>query len=427
MSSLQSKQTKPRIFIGSSVEGLPVAELIKQSLQYKADAFLWNDPGVFGTGTVTIDGLERAAKQFEFAIFVMSPDDRTFMRKVEHPTPRGNLLFEMGLFAGRHGKDHVFMVTPLDEKVELPSDLSGITSGKYSKVSIPDMPEYDVSAAVTDIMFAINRAQASRTGPSSKNFWGTLSDSLVIIYGVEQTGAKHPRVSLRDLDTSIDILRFLTRWYPEKHATPIRAGTPGWQNSLRTDTDIIIVGGPVVNREFAQHQSDYERYYHLRTGRLCDIKGERVYHVTLGEGSGKPIPPRSDPQAIDDFPSDFVRRDYGLVTSRNISVYGYSRRVITIAGIKGNGTHGAALALLGDTRQLVKLDDILPPLTATDSLELVVMTDVINAIIDRSEIVEMVLNDKHLYVSQKKYWEACELQQPCECRSLHSEGAPTNL
>lgn len=420
MSSQQTKLTRPRIFIGSSVEGLPIAELIKANLQYKADAFLWNDPGVFGTGSVTIDSLIQAAKRFEFAIFVMSPDDKTFMRDAEYPTPRDNLIFEMGLFAGCNGKDHVFMVTPLDEKVELPNDLAGITSAKYAKVSIPDMPEYNVSAATTEIMLAINQVKASRTSPSSRNFWGTLSDSVVIIYGVEYTGTKHPRISLRDLDTATDILRFLTRWYPDKHTLFIRAETPGWENSLRADTDIIIVGGPVTNSEFANRQSDYESHYHLRIGRLCEVKGQGVYHAVLGEGSGQPVPPHSDPQAIDDFPSEYVRRDYGLVTSRHIPIYGYSRRVITISGIKGNGTRGAALALLGDTRQPVKLDDILPSLTANDSVEMVIATDVTNGIIDRSQVIELTLNDKREYISNKQYWEPCELEQPCECRRLRT-------
>lgn len=420
MSSQQTKPARPRIFIGSSVEGLPVAELIRANLQYKADAFLWNDPGVFGTGSVTIDSLLQAAKRFEFAIFVMSPDDKTLMRGSEYPTPRDNLIFEMGLFAGCNGKDHVFMVTPLDEKVQLPNDLDGITSARYSRVSVSGMPEYSVSGAVTEIMLAVNQAQASRTGPWSGNFWAALSDSAVIIYGVEYSGTKHPRISLRDLDTATDILRFLTRWYPNKHTMFIRAETPGWENSLRPDTDIIIVGGPVTNREFANRQSDYECHYHLRIGRLCEVQQRGVYHAILGEGGGRPIPSRDDPQAIDDFPSEFVRRDYGLVTSRNISIYGYSRRVITISGIKGNGTRGAAMALLGDARHPVKLDDIIPSLTPADSLEMVIATDVSNGIIDRSEVIELTLNDRREYLSGKRYWEPCELEQPCECHRLRT-------
>lgn len=186
------------------------------------------------------------------------------------------------------------------------------------------------------------------------------------------------------------------------------------------ETDIIIVGGQVTNKEFADHQSAYERNYHLKAGRLCEVKRQRVYHVQLGEGSGKPIPPRSDPKAIDAFSSDYVRRDYGLVTSRKIFVYEALRRVVTITGIKGNGTKGAARTLLGDTHQPVKLDSIIPPLTDTDSVELIVATDVVNGDIDRTEIIERVINNKSKSLTSNKYWEPCELNQPCECCGLRT-------
>lgn len=426
MSSTQLKLPKPRIFIGSSVEGLSIAKAIQRELLYEADARLWSSPSVFGTGTITIEALVEASRRDEFAIFVMSPDDKTLMRNKQYPTPRDNLLFEIGLFAGYRGIDHVFMVKPLGEEVELPSDLNGITAAQYSKETMDGSAEYNVSAAVTDIMHRIKEVRAKSTGHWSGNFWESLSDSVVIIYGVEYRDGNHPRISLRDLDTATDILRFLTRWYPKKHTIFISAQTPGWKNSLREDTDIILVGGPMTNSEYKERRLDCERSYHLRLGRLCEVKSQSVYHVALGEGSGKPIPPRSDPQGINDFPSEYVRRDYGLVTSRHISIYNSLRRVITVAGIKGNGTRAAASVLLGDARHPVKLDSILPPLSASDALEMIVAADVRSGLIDRSEIVELTLNDKRQYIAAKEHREPCELEQPCECRELYTEGRPAN-
>jgi hypothetical protein len=426
MSSTQPKLPKPRIFIGSSIEGLPIAEAIQLELLHKADAFLWSSLGSFPTGTVTIDALLQAANYYEFGIFVMSPDVKTVGRDTEEPTPRDNVIFEFGLFAGCKDKNHVFIVKPLNEKVELPSDLDGITPARYTKVTTSGTARYHVTAAVTEIMSRINDVRASTAGQWAGNFWESLSDSVAIVYGVEYAGTNHPRISLRDLDTATDILRFLTRWYPKKHTLFIRAETPGWENSLLADTDIILVGGPVTNSEYAKRSSDCERSYHLRLGRLCEVQSQSVYHVVLGEGSGKPIPPRTDPQAINDFPSDYVQRDYGLVTSRHISIKNFLRRIITVAGIKGNGTRAAASALLGDSRNPIKLDSILQPLTDADSLEMVVAADVVSGTIERTEVVELTLNGKRQHVASEKCWEPCELQQPCECRELYTEGRRAN-
>jgi predicted nucleotide-binding protein len=47
---------------------------------------------------------------FDFAILVLTPDDLTQSRGKQQPSPRDNVVFELGLFIGALGRDRVFMV-----------------------------------------------------------------------------------------------------------------------------------------------------------------------------------------------------------------------------------------------------------------------------------------------------------------------------
>ena len=123
---------RPRIFIASSVEGLPIAEAIALDLQFVADVTIW-DQGVFPLSEGTLPALDAAADQSDFAIVVLTADDQTTKRGQTHPVPRDNVLFELGFFMGRLGVDRTYMVSSRDNPPSLPSDLAGITPATFTK------------------------------------------------------------------------------------------------------------------------------------------------------------------------------------------------------------------------------------------------------------------------------------------------------
>jgi predicted Zn-dependent protease len=122
--------TKPRIFIGSSVEGLNIAYAVQQNLLHDAEVTVW-DQGVFELSRTTIESLSKALQESDFAVFVFSPDDLTKIRNISSPSVRDNVLFEFGLFIGRLGRERVYFLLPTSGDLHLPTDLLGITPGRY--------------------------------------------------------------------------------------------------------------------------------------------------------------------------------------------------------------------------------------------------------------------------------------------------------
>lgn len=122
---------KPKLFIGSSREGLPIADALHSGLTRDAECTVWNQ-GIFNLSQNTLTDLIKVLRQSDFGIFVFSPDDISIMRGNTNPTVRDNVLFELGLFIGRLGPERSFFLVPDDVRdLRLPSDLTGITPGEY--------------------------------------------------------------------------------------------------------------------------------------------------------------------------------------------------------------------------------------------------------------------------------------------------------
>jgi len=129
---------KPTLFIGSSREGLPVAELVKKYLSDFADCRIWNED-IFDYGKSYFDTLLELLSFFEYGIMVGTADDYSVSRNVEHMETRDNVLFELGLFLGRLGREKVFFLK--EKGAKTPSDLLGISLPDFSAIDAPDLEE----------------------------------------------------------------------------------------------------------------------------------------------------------------------------------------------------------------------------------------------------------------------------------------------
>lgn len=123
------------VFIICSVEALPVAREIQNQFQHdKFFVKVWTE-GTFKASKYALDSLEEQLDESDFGIAIVTPDDLVQSRGGEQGAPRDNVIFELGLFVGRLGRNRSFLVEPRGEEVRLPSDLTGITTIGYSNQS----------------------------------------------------------------------------------------------------------------------------------------------------------------------------------------------------------------------------------------------------------------------------------------------------
>lgn len=120
-----------RVFIICSVEALPIARIIANAFEYDTFAVeIWNE-GCFKVSNYTLQDLEVAVDNSDFAIAIAHADDITESRDAKWPAPRDNVIFELGLFMGRLGRTRAILMEPRDQDIKLPSDLAGVTAIPY--------------------------------------------------------------------------------------------------------------------------------------------------------------------------------------------------------------------------------------------------------------------------------------------------------
>lgn len=156
---------KPKIFIGSSREGVNIADAIHANLTYDAECTVWKD-GVFQLSQNTLTELVRVLRDSDFGVFVFSPDDVSLMRGDVASTVRDNVIFELGLFIGRLGPERCYFVVPDDAAgLRLPSDLAGVTPGRYEGSRSDGNLMAALNPACMQIKLQINRLKSFQDAP----------------------------------------------------------------------------------------------------------------------------------------------------------------------------------------------------------------------------------------------------------------------
>lgn len=125
-----SSDNRKSIFIASSSESLDIARAVKANFDHEADVDIWNE-NIFALNKAYLTSLLDRSSFYDYAIIILSKDDKTSTRGEEVWTPRDNALFEFGLFMGRIGPERAFTIA--EEGVKLLTDFAGIHIPTFRK------------------------------------------------------------------------------------------------------------------------------------------------------------------------------------------------------------------------------------------------------------------------------------------------------
>jgi hypothetical protein len=191
------------MFIGSSAEGLPVAQALQAELDHDVETTIWSQ-GVFGLSGGTLETLMATIGQFDFAALVLTPDDLVTKRGETRKAPRDNVMFEAGLFIGGLGRSRTFFVVNREEHVDLPSDLAGITMAQYRPRTDGNL-QAAVGPVATNIRAAIAAADiaASRTARSMGGKGHALPGAAPVAEAEIAPDLEHLLATAEQIDTVV--------------------------------------------------------------------------------------------------------------------------------------------------------------------------------------------------------------------------------
>jgi len=150
---------KPKVFIGSSAESVAIADAVHANLTYHAECTVWKH--AFQLAAHTMGELMRNLRETDFGIFILSPDDTAIIRGKSNQVARDNVIFELGMFVGRLGTERTFFLVPDDTTdLHLPSDLAGVTPGRYESGRRDNNWPAALNPACLQIRFAMERLKS---------------------------------------------------------------------------------------------------------------------------------------------------------------------------------------------------------------------------------------------------------------------------
>ena len=169
----QGMIVKPRVFIASSVEQIDLAYAAQEGLEHSAECTVWSQ-GVFKLSRTAMASLLDVLDESDFGLFVLAPDDISIIRDTVHQAVRDNVIFELGLFAGRLGPDRCFLIVPRgQEDVHLPTDLLGLAPATYDA----DRQDKNLQAALGPACSRVRKAMAKLGVVSKEQSPGVVAES----------------------------------------------------------------------------------------------------------------------------------------------------------------------------------------------------------------------------------------------------------
>lgn len=156
---IRAPRTEPVVFIACSTEALAIAREVQSAFDHDPVVVeIWPD-GIFNPSNTPIEDLTELIGRIDFAVILLTPDDKIQSRNAEVFGPRDNVILELGLTIGSIGRARTLLLVPRGADYKLPSDLLGVKPIDY--------PQGDSSTITSRLGPACNeiRKIINRLGP----------------------------------------------------------------------------------------------------------------------------------------------------------------------------------------------------------------------------------------------------------------------
>lgn len=274
---------RQRLFVGSSGEAIGVCHAIQAELDRDLDVKVWNQD-VFRLSYGTLDSLLEELDSSDAGAFVLRPDDITTSRGESTRTVRDNVLFELGLFIGRLGRDRTFMVTPKGAQLRLPSDLLGLTTAEYDADRFDRDERAAVGPACSRIREALKAAKP-RMDPEprsqarldramrrlSKDLENLLSKDDAPADEASTDNARAVSVRIGRTNVSVELGKIQDYTSTDARSVIALPANEYFDDECITDTNSSL--GALVQHHFHDHVDDFVRQVRLK---LNGVPSRRV-------------------------------------------------------------------------------------------------------------------------------------------------------
>jgi hypothetical protein len=127
----------------------------------------------FKSGDMAYERLLECVDKYEFGVFIFTPDDRIERKGEKGAITRDNVIFELGLWAGAHGRDHahVLRADTSDLNLLFLTDLDGFVTEPFAWTEPQRLQSL---GAATDRLFTAIVGIARRENRRSEDFHGQM-------------------------------------------------------------------------------------------------------------------------------------------------------------------------------------------------------------------------------------------------------------
>ena len=226
----------PRVFVASSSESKRLAQAVQQNLT-NAEVTLWSQDALL-VGHVIIDELTRNLERSDFGVFVLAPNDIVLSRGQSQPAARDNVIFELGMFIARLGKERSFIIRPSGVNMRLPTDLLGIITVEYN----PERAEREPVAALGPACATIADAMGREFRRKGKELDTIITDALETICCVMSNPVTPEQAALRAFIFRREGEELVCRHFWDPHDQPLeRRGRNSFHIDEATAEKVVVV------------------------------------------------------------------------------------------------------------------------------------------------------------------------------------------